>query len=427
MIYFMSSTASPIVINAQRLLERLIRYTKVETTADPSARDYPSSEGQRELGALLVDELAAMGIDDVHQDQHGLVYATINACGVDPSHSPAIALIAHMDTSPEACGRDVRPTVIEDYDGQPITLDAGQILDPPAVDPRSDWQGKTLVVTDGRTLLGGDDKCGVAIIMELANTLIERTDVCHGPIKIVMTCDEEIGHGTDKIDVASLGAVAGYTVDGGGRGIIDVETFSADSLSVNFVGRNIHPAIAKGEMINSLRIAADFLASLPRDQQTPETTDGRDGFVHPHTVQGGVGRSSVELILRSFDESQLDQLAAMVTEHAGAVAANIDGASVEVIRRRQYRNLADGLAKMPEVTEFAEAAFEKLGRSFRREIVRGGTDGSQLTEKGLPTPNLSSGQYNIHSTEEFACLDDMVEATEHLVSLAEIWAQKGAT
>lgn len=419
----MTITPAPLAINAERLLGRLVRYTKVETTADPSSTAYPSSEGQRRLGSLLAAELESMGAADVRQDKHGLVYATVPASGESTRSCAAVALIAHVDTSPEAEGRNVQPVVIRNYDGLPITLEAGQILHPPSVDDRDDWRGKTLIVTDGRTLLGGDDKCGVAIMMELANTLIERTDLTHGPIKLVMTCDEEIGRGTDKIDVASLGAIAGYTIDGGSRGMIDVETFSADSLSVTFIGRNIHPAIAKGEMVNSLRLASDFVAALPRDRQTPETTDGRDGFVHPHTIKGGVGKSSVELILRSFDELQLDDLAAMVIDYAESAVADVDGASVEIVRHRQYRNLGEGLAKLPEVVEHAEAAFERLGRPCRREIVRGGTDGSQLTEKGLPTPNLSSGQYNIHSTEEFACLEDMIEATEHLVVLLDIWSQ----
>ena len=424
----MPSTAAA-WIDSDRLLDRFLRYVQVETTADPDTDQYPSTEGQRRLGRMLAEELRQMGLSDVNQDEYGLVHATLPANHPDHRSAAGIALVAHMDTSPEAPGANVRPRVIKDYDNDPIVLSGGGVIRPSSVDPDVDWTGKTLVVTDGTTLLGGDDKCGVAIIMQFVETMIRQPHLPRGPIEILMTCDEEIGRGTDKINVGGLTSVVGYTIDGGGRGVIDVETFSADAMTVTFVGRNIHPAIAKGEMINAAKIASRFIGNLPRDEMSPETTDGRDGFIHPHTVTGGVGETSVQLILRSFEESQLDALADVVIraaeDAAAAVTAGDHSASVQIVRRRQYRNLAEGLAKIPEAVEFAERALERLGRSYRREIVRGGTDGSLLTEKGLPTPNLSSGQYNIHSTEEFACLDDMVEATEHLVVLAEQWAQRG--
>ncbi len=286
--------------------------------------------------------------------------------------------------------------------------------------------GKTLITTDGTTLLGGDDKAGVAIIMEVAQTLIENPQAVHGDIRLLFTCDEEIGRGTERIDLDKLGADAGYTLDGGGEGMLDVETFSADAMRVNFVGRNIHPAIAKGQMINAIRCAGDFIHSLPRTECTPETTCNRDGFIHVHDLRGGVGQCDVELILRSFDESQLDDFADRVTLLANEAAARLPGIQVQITRRRQYRNLAMGLIKMPEVVDLAEQAYHNLGRACVRAIVRGGTDGSQLTEKGLPTPNLSSGQHNIHSVLEFACLEEMVAAGEHVIELAKLWSQKPA-
>ncbi len=284
--------------------------------------------------------------------------------------------------------------------------------------------GKTLITTDGSTLLGGDDKAGVAIIMELAHTLIENPHLMHGPVRVLFTCDEEIGRGTDKIDLKKLDATVGYTLDGGGAGVIDVETFSADAAIVKFVGHNIHPAIAKDRMVNALRGACDFVAALPRDACTPETTEHRDGFIHPHTIRGGVGEATVELILRSFESEDLAKFADQIQQLADSIAEKTPGLRAEVEVRRQYRNLREGLQDLPEAISLAKQAFEQLGRPCSEAIIRGGTDGSQLTEKGLPTPNLSSGQHNIHSVTEFACLDEMAEAVEHLIELLALWSQQ---
>ncbi len=260
--------------------------------------------------------------------------------------------------------------------------------------------------------------------MELAHHLIERPHLLHGPVRILFTCDEEIGRGTDKIDLAKRRATAAYTLDGGGAGMIDVETFSADAMRVSFIGYNIHPAIAKGQMINATRGAAAFVDTLPKDRCTPETTSEREGFIHVHDIHGGVGRCDVDLILRSFDVSELDRFADQVTAAANATLQQHPGLKVDVQRRQQYRNLAEGLNRLPQVVTLAEQAFKNLGRDCRRTVVRGGTDGSQLTEKGLPTPNLSSGQHNIHSVLEFACLDEMVAACEHAIELLRLWADQ---
>jgi len=283
--------------------------------------------------------------------------------------------------------------------------------------------GETLVTTDGTTLLGGDDKAGVAIVMELAHTLVEHPEIPHGPMRVVMTCDEEIGHGTDKIDLVELDATVAYTIDGGGRGVIDVETFSADAMTISFVGHNIHPAIAKDRMINSIRAAAKFVDSLPIQSQTPETTDGRDGFIHVHDIVGGVGATRVELILRSFESEQLVAYADQVRSLAEQAAQEIGGTVVDCQVRRQYRNLREGLAHLPEAIDLAEQAFNTIGVRPTKAIIRGGTDGSQLTEKGLPTPNLSSGQHNIHSVLEFANLNEMTDSMRHLLELLRLWGQ----
>lgn len=422
----MSSPAVPIppAVNRQRLLDRFLRYVQVETSANPDAPDYPSSPGQRELGRQLVEQLSQMALEDVHQDDHGLVWATVPA--TDGGRSATVALLAHLDTSPEAPGGGVRPRVIDAYDGKDIHL-GDQTLSVASTPELADLVGKTLITSDGTTLLGGDDKAGVAIIMELANHLIEHPHLPHGPVRLLFTCDEEIGHGTDYIDLKKLAATVAYTIDGGGAGQLDVETFSANGATVVFTGRNIHPAIANQRMINAARAAADFVARLPRDRHAPEVTDGRDGFIHPYSIDSGVGRGEVRLLLRSFDTAELDQQAEMIDRAARETQAVFEGVQYELKITRQYRNLKEGLEKLPESVELPKRAFANLGRPCHETIIRGGTDGSQLTEKGLPTPNLSSGQHNIHSLQEFACLDEMVEAVEHLVELLRLWSARSTT
>jgi len=418
----MPSNALIPLINQSRLLDRFLRYVQVGTSANPAATIYPSSSGQWELGRMLLRELIDMGADNAHQDESGLVWATIP--GTTGTASPTIALIAHLDTSPEAPGEHVKPEVVDCYVGGDLRLSSGQVMTSANSPTLSSLVGKTLVTTDGTTLLGGDDKAGVAIIMEIAHHLIERPYLPHGNLRVLFTCDEEIGRGTDRIDLEKLGAHAAYTIDGGGSGMLDVETFSADAMRVTFTGRNIHPAIAKGQMINAVRAACDFVDSLPRSERTPETTADREGFIHVHDIRGGVGKCEVDMLLRSFDESQLDKFAAVVCSTADEAAKRSPGLTVDCTRRRQYRNLAEGLKRLPDVVELAEQAFVNLGRPCVRAIVRGGTDGSQLTEKGLPTPNLSSGQHNIHSVLEFACLDEMLEASEHAIELLKLWGEK---
>ena len=419
-----SPDAPSVSVNRQRLLERFLRYVRLGTPADPHSQAYPSSESQRRLGQLLCEELSAIGARDVHQDEHALVWGTIPPSGT-AGDSPTIALLAHLDTSPEAPAEGVQPQVIESYPGGAIDLPGGGKISPESSPALASLVGKTLITSDGTTLLGGDDKAGVAIIMQLAETLLENPHLPHGPVRVLLTCDEEIGRGTDKIDLEKLAATAAYTLDGGAAGVVDVETFSADAATVRFTGHNIHPAIAKDRMINAVRAAADFVAALPRESCTPETTEQREGFIHPHGIHGGVGEATVELILRSFDAADLQRYAEQIRQTADTVVANTPGVQAEVNVRNQYRNLGEGLQREPRAVAFAEQAFTNLGRPCTKAIIRGGTDGSKLTEKGLPTPNLSSGQHNIHSVTEIACLDEMAEAVEHLVELLRLWQQKG--
>ncbi len=409
-------------INRDRLLRRFLQYVQIGTAADPSSATYPSSASQRILADVLCDEFKRMGLDNSHQDENGLVWATLPA--THGAKSPTVALVAHMDTSPEAPGDHVCPQVIDSYSGGDITLPNGVVISPSSSPTLDTVVGKTLITTDGSTLLGGDDKAGIAIIMEVAESLIEQTQLPHGDVKLLFTCDEEIGHGTDFIDLQKLGATVAYTLDGGGVGSIDVETFSADAATVRFTGHNIHPAIAKGRMINAIRSAADFVAALPRDHCSPESTSHRQGFIHAHGIHGGVGEATVELILRSFDHEDLGGYADSLRQTAQSIVQKTPGLQVEVTTRPQYRNLREGLERVPDAVGLAIEAFEKLGLPHRTEIVRGGTDGSQLTEKGLPTPNLSSGQHNIHSVTEFACLDEMVIAAEHAIQLLMLWGER---
>ena len=414
-------THSP--IQRQRLLDRFLEYVRIDTTANPNATSYPSSEGQRTLGSLLTEQLRQMTASEVHQDENGLVWATIPATVA--AKVPTVALIAHLDTSPEAPGGSVNPQVIDDYRGGDIRLTNGAEITVAQAPELADLIGTTLITTDGRTLLGGDDKAGIAIIMELAHYLIDYPYLPHGPIRILFTCDEEIGRGTDHIDLDKLAADVGYTLDGGGAGQLDVETFSADGATVSFHGKNIHPSIGKGRMVNAIRAAAEFVSRLPHQVCSPETTCGQQGFVHPYDLSGGVAEAKLKVILRSFESGDLVAYASLLRGIADEVTAWMPGLRVNVDVYRQYRNLAEGLRQQPLSIELADAAFKNLGRSCERTRVRGGTDGSQLTEKGLPTPNLSSGQHNIHSPLEFACLDEMVAATEHLVELLTLWQDRG--
>ncbi len=371
---------------------------------------------------MLVAELRELGIADAQQNQHGIVLATIPATA---GHSaPTIAWCAHLDTSPETTGAGVKPQLVERYAGGDLTLpgDAGQVIrvaDNPELTP---LVGRTLITTDGTTLLGADDKAGVAIVMETAACLVEHPEISHGPVRLCFTCDEEIGRGVDHLDPREIGATVCYTLDGHGSGEIDVETFSADQAIVTISGVNIHPSIGKGRMTNAVRAAAEFIARLPRDTLSPESTEGREGFLHPYDLSGGVARVQLKILLRDFDAANLDALADRLKAVAAAVVQDFPAAKIDVAIERQYRNMVEGLTREPRAVAYAQKALRRLGRSAQQTIVRGGTDGSRLTELGLPTPNLSCGGHNPHSALEWACLEEMVESVEWLVALAEVWA-----
>jgi len=349
------------------------------------------------------------------------VMATVPA--TIPRQGPAIAFIAHVDTSPETSGRNVRPIIHRHYDGSDITLpgDPSKVLRVADNPELARLKGGTIITTDGTTLLGSDNKGGVAVIMETAAYLMAHPEVPHGPIRICFTCDEEIGHGVDHVDLAKLGAHVAYTLDGGGKGEIDVETFSADLAIVTITGVNIHPSIGKGRMINAVRLAGMFLDRLPRQLLAPETTADREGFLHPYRIEGGVAEVVLRILLRDFDTARLTDHADLLRTAARLLAAEYPKAKIDVNVTPQYRNMADGLMKEPRAVAFAEEAMRRVGLEPQRTIVRGGTDGSRLTELGLPTPNLSTGEHNIHSPLEWTCLEEMQTAVQVLVELAQVW------
>jgi tripeptide aminopeptidase len=415
------------MINHARLLGRFLRYVQIDTTADDSSGSYPSSPGQLVLGKLLADELREMGLKNVEHDTHGLVWATVPATAKPRGNQPlaVVALNAHADTSPETTGKNVKPHVIRNYAGGDIPLggDAAKTIRVADNPELTQLVGKTIITTDGTTLLGADDKAGVAVIMELAHTLLEHPQLPHGPIRVLFTCDEEIGHGIDHVDLKKLGATVGYTLDGHGAGEIDTETFSADLATVTVRGVNIHPSIGKGRMVNALKAAAAFIERLPQASLSPETTDGRDGFLHPYAISGGVAEVKLKVLLRDFVTTELATKADLLRKAAREVVAQIPGAHVEVEITKQYRNMGEGLAKEPRAVVLAQEAFRRLGRESKLTIIRGGTDGSQLTERGLPTPNLSTGEHNPHSPLEWTCLEEMTAAVEHLVQLVQVWAE----
>lgn len=405
-----------------RLLEAFCRYARVDTMAMEGSKLVPSSPGQLELGRMLAEELRAMGAREVEHTDKGIVYATIPPS--PGSGSTTIALIAHVDTSPETSGAGVRPVVHSPYDGGDINYPAvpGLVLSPLKDSDLASLRGKTIITSDGTTLLGADDKAGVAVIMETARRLLENPGWPRPGIRICFTCDEEIGRGTDHVDLAKLGAGVAYTLDGGGTAEIDAATFSADLAVIRVRGVNIHPSIAMGRMVNAVRLAAMFIDRLPRQFLSPETTMEDQGFLHPYRIEGGVAETRIQVLLRDFDTKALAGQAAMLREIASHLEREFPGSGIEVDVRPQYRNMADGLAAEPRAVAFAEEATRRAGMIPRVTRVRGGTDGSRFTEKGLPCPNLSCGEHNLHSPLEWTCLEEMDAACRVLVELAACWA-----
>ena len=408
----------------ESVLERFLRYVKIDTQADEESSTYPSTAGQLDLCRMLAEECRELNLDSVEISESGIVTATVPSNVSHPA--PAIAWLAHVDTSPEFSGRDVKPVLHENYDGADIVLpsDSSRVIRVAENPALTALTGGTVVTSDGTTLLGADDKAGIAVMMSAADYLLSHPDVPRGPVRLCFTCDEEIGLGVDHVDVPKLNCVCGYTLDGEGQGRIDCETFSADGVVITVDGINTHPSEGCGAMVNAIRILSAFLAELPVDRMCPEVTQGRQGFIHPYDVKGGVAQASAKLILRDFESAELSEYAALLESIADPLRERHPRARINIDVRKQYRNLRDGLKTEPRAVAKAELAMRRIGIEPELAIIRGGTDGSLLTEVGVPTPNLTTGEHNPHSPLEWTSREEMQTAVNVLIALAECWSSE---
>lgn len=408
------------------LLSRFLRYVKIDTQANEHSQTVPSTAKQLDLCRVLEKECRDLGLADVSLDEFGIVVATVPA--TVKHGSPAIAWVAHVDTSPETSGTNIRPIVHENYRGGDLVLpgDSSKVIRVEENPELSGLIGATIITTDGTTLLGSDDKSGVAVIMSAAAYLMEHPEIPHGPIRLCFTCDEEIGRGVDHLDLKKLNAQCAYTLDGHAQGYVDCETFSADLAVVTVRGVNIHPSIGKGKLVNAIRILAEFLDRLPQDRLSPETTEDREGFLHPYHLEGGVAQASVRIILRDFETPQLAEYAQLLEKIAADLRKQHPQADVKIEIKQQYRNMRDGLGQEPRALTLALEAMKAVGLQPQQTTVRGGTDGSRLTEIGLPTPNLSTGEHNPHSPLEWTSVEEMQKAVDVLIALAQAWGQETA-
>lgn len=404
--------------------DRFLRYVQIDTQSDPQSSTHPSTEKQKDLSRLLAEELKQIGLADAHTDEWGYVYATI------PSNTdkkvPVICFCSHVDTAPDCSGTGVKPIVHRNYKGQDIVLpdDKTQVLRLDEYPYLKQQIGNDIITASGTTLLGSDDKAGVAEIMDLANFLQTHPEIKHGEIKILFTPDEEVGRGTAKVDLQKLGAQYGYTLDGGELGSVEDETFSADGVELVIHGVIAHPGYAKGKMVNAMKIAGQILAELPKDRLSPESTEGKRGFIHPVRVEGLAEKCTIEFIIRDFETAGLkkkeDFLKTLVEE---TIRFHI-GSSFEFHVKEQYRNMKEILDVHPQVVEYAKLAVERAGLQVKMESIRGGTDGSRLSFMGLPCPNLFTGMQAIHSKLEHISVQDMNKAVEMLVNLVQVWEEK---
>jgi tripeptide aminopeptidase len=406
----------------QTVAERFLRYVKYDTQSAPNSETYPSTEKQKELGRQIVEELKGLGLKDASIDEHGYVTATLPA-NIQRT-VPVIGFKAHMDTSPELTGKDVKPQVHETYAGDDIVLpgDDTQVLRYSENPELSKKIGNGIITSDGTTLLGADDKAGVAEILDAVHYLVNNPEIRHGTIKVAFTPDEEVGRGVEYFDVRKFGAQYAYTMDGETPGDVENETFSADSVLVTFRGILFHPGYAKGRLVNSIKIASAFVDKLPKDRISPETTEKMEGYVHPNAVEGGVESTSVRFIIRDFDDDELKKKEEMLRALAEETVRGYPGSSFTFEVKESYRNMKRVLDKYPQVVEKAMQAVKMAGLQPRLDSIRGGTDGASLCYMGLPTPNLASVQHNFHSKLEWISIQDMKKASEVIVNLVKIWA-----
>jgi tripeptide aminopeptidase len=404
--------------------ERFLRYVQIDTQSDPQSQTHPSTEKQKDLGRLLVQELLQMGLADAALDEFGYVYATLPASS-DKKVS-VICFCAHMDTAPDCTGEGVKPIVHRNYDGGDLVLpdDPAQVISPRYHPYLASRKGDDIITASGTTLLGADDKAGVAVIMDMVYFLTQHPEIQHGTIRVLFTPDEEIGRGVNKLDMKRLGADFGYTLDAGERGALEDETFSADAFTVTFHGVSAHPGYAKDKMVNALKVAAHFIESLPKDEWSPETTDGRYGFVHPVRMSGMAEKAVVEFIVRDFVTARLTAYEGALRNRLEDSLAAWPGATAEVVVTEQYRNMKEILDQHLQVSEYAAEAIRRAGLTVHQSSARGGTDGSRLSFMGLPCPNIFTGEMAFHGKHEYVSIQDMEKSVETIVHLAMVWEER---
>jgi tripeptide aminopeptidase len=405
------------------VLDRFLRYVRIDTQSDPASPTCPSTDKQKDLGRVLAQELRDLGIADAHMDDNGYVYGTVPA--TTDKTVPVICFCSHMDTSPDCTGKDVKPQIVRNYQGGDIVLPADptqiiRAIEHPAL---SDQIGNDIVTTDGTTLLGADNKAGLAEIMDAVQFLIRNPQIRHGAIKILFTPDEEIGRGVDKADLKKLGADYAYTIDGETAGHLEDETFSADGVTIRIQGVSVHPGFAKGQMEHAIKIAARIVDRLPKDL-APETTEGREGFLHPVAIDGGLDSATLDLIVRDFSVEGLKQKEALLEQIVRDVMADFPRSSYRMEIKEQYRNMKEVLDRHPDIVTNAMDAIRRAGLTPVRSSIRGGTDGSRLSFMGLPCPNIFAGEHAFHSRLEWVSVQDMEAAVRTIVHLAMIWEEK---
>jgi tripeptide aminopeptidase len=405
--------------------ERLMRYVQIDTQSDPNSPSQPSTLKQKDLSKILVEELHQLGINDALLDEFGYVYATIPAT-INNENIPTICFCAHVDTAPDCSGTNVKPILHKNYSGEDIVLpdDTNIIISTNKHPYLKQKIGDDIITASGTTLLGADDKAGVAIIMDVAAYLMQHQEIPHGAIRILFTPDEEVGRGVNAVNMQQLNARYGYTLDGGERGHLEGENFSADAATVTFYGVSAHPGYAKGKMVNAMKVAGAFIDALPKNEWSPETTSDKEGFVHPVAMTGELEQASVSFIIRDFDTQNLKQHALKLSELAQNAIDKFPGATYKIEVKEQYRNMLEILKDYPEVMDNAVKAYERAGINAELISIRGGTDGSRLSFMGMPCPNIFTGEMGIHSKQEYVSVQDMNKAVQVCVELAQVWAGK---
>ena len=408
---------------AEDVLDRFLRYARIDTQAAEGSSTYPSTERQLDLSRLLVSELRGLGLEDAELSEHGYVFATLPGT-VD---GPVVGLIAHVDTAPDVPGGQVTPVVHHAYPGGPIVLpgEAREVLDPEELPELAARVGHDIVTSDGTSLLGADDKAGVAEIMAAVAHLVRYPAPGRAPVRVAFTVDEEVGRGTDHFDLDRFGADFAYTLDGSGIGELEVETFSAYTIRVTIHGNAVHPGSAKGRLVNALKLAAELIGSLPADSLSPETTEDREGYVHPARVRGSASEVVVNFLARDHDDAKLEEHVALIRRLAEEVVADEPRARVDIEVEETYRNMRQVLDRHPDVVAAAEEAIRRSGVEPKHTIIRGGTDGARLSARGLPTPNLFTGGQDYHSVREWASVQDMAAAAATVVELVRVWSEEG--